>query len=109
MQRQYLWIGDADGQQTQAGMGGPRKEVYSLEIIVDAIVEGEGDTAASGAETQCFAIQAELENQLRTDPTINGAVFNAQIGRFKLTDDVAREGMTRVARLVTLVNCQAYI
>jgi hypothetical protein len=107
-QREYIWLGDADGEQTYAAMaaGNQRLEEYDLSVIVDVILEGTGEQAA---DERCFAIQAEIENQIRSDKTVNGAVTDAQIGRFKLTEDVTQDGMTRTARLVTLLHCQAYI
>lgn len=106
MQREYLWLGDTDGQQQFAAMGTVNYEEYDLQVIVDVIREGEDEQSATA---RCFAIQAELENQLRTDNTVSGAVSAAQIGHFKLTENVTADGMTRTARLVTLVHCQAYI
>jgi uncharacterized protein YrzB (UPF0473 family) len=106
MQREYIWLGDADGEQVFAAMGTLNHEEYDLQVIVDVIREGEDEQAA---DARAFAIQAELENQLRSDNTVNGAVSSAQIGRFKLTENVTADGMTRTARLVTLIHCQAYI
>ena len=106
MQREYIWLGDADGQQTFAAMGTLNFEEYDLQVIVDVIREGEDEASA---DARCFAIQAELENQLRSDPTVTAAVSSAQIGHFKLTENVTADGMTRTARLVTLIHCQAFI
>ena len=108
MEREYIWLGDVEGDQLFAAMAAPnqRQEEYDLEVIVDVIREG---TDEQSADERCFAIQAEIENQLRSDLTVNGAVTVAQIGRFKLTENVTADGMTRTARLVTLVHCQAYI
>lgn len=106
MQREYIWIGDADGQQVFAAMGTVNHEEYNLEVIVDVIREGEDEASA---DARCFAIQAELENQLRSDNTVGGSVSVAQIDRFRLTENVTADGMTRTARLLTLVRCQAYI
>lgn len=106
MQKEYVWLGDVEGDQAFASMGTTNHEEYDLQVVVDVIREG---TDEASADARCFAIQAELENQIRSDNTVNGAVSVAQIGRFKLTENVTADGMTRTARLVTLIHCQAYI
>lgn len=106
MEREYIWLADVEGEQQFAAMGTLNYEEYDLEVIADVIREG---TDEQSATARCFAIQAELENQLRSDNTVGGAVSAAQIGHFKLTENVTADGMTRTARLVTLVHCQAYI
>jgi hypothetical protein len=107
-QREYIWLGDTDGEQTYAAMAAPnqRHEEYEMSVIIQASMEG---TSEPAADARCFAIQAELENQIRSDGTLNGAVTDAQIGQFRLTEDVSPDGMTRTARLVTLIRCEAYI
>lgn len=104
-QRKLIWIGAADGEQEWGAMGGLRHEVYGL--VVNIIVVREG-TDIVAADTDCFAILAELEAQLRTDPTINGAVTTAKVGEFHLVEQVTAEGEARISSLAVTVDCQHY-
>jgi hypothetical protein len=108
LQKETIWLGDADGTQDNATFQAPNQvlEQYDLQIVTNVIREGTDEVAA---DNRCFAIQAELENQLRGDPTVNGAVANAEIARFRLSENLTPDGMTRTARLVTLVHCEAWI
>jgi len=107
-QREYIWLGDVEGEQTYAAMAAAnqRYENYELSVTVDVILEG---TDPKPADERCFVLYGEVENQIRTDKTVNGAVTDAQCGRFRLTENTTADGMTRTARLVTLIRCQAYI
>lgn len=107
-QREYIWVGDVDGQQEFAAMAAPnqRHETYRVQVIVGVLHEG---TDSKAADDRCFTLLGELEQQLRGDVTVNGAVALAALGTFTLTEFVAPDGMNRTAQLVTQVDCQAWI
>lgn len=102
-QREFIWVGNAEGEQVIAGFSGPRHEEYGVEVVISVIREGI-DTPA--ADTRCFALFAELEQQLRTDSTVNGAVSFAEVGAFRLSERASADGMNRESELVVTVNCK---
>jgi len=106
--REYIWIGDVEGAQEFGAFNTPnqRHETYNVKVVVNVLVEG---TDMAAADARCFALSAELENQLRADPTVNSAVNNAQLTTFVLTEFVSPDGSSRTAQLVVDVNCQQWI
>jgi hypothetical protein len=106
--REYIWVGDTEGTQELAAFNAPnqRHEVYNVKVVIHVEKDGT-DTAATDA--RCFVLSAELENQLRADPTVSGAVNVAQLTTFRLTEFVQPDGMARIAELVVDVNCQQWI
>ena len=54
-----------------------KSEEYDQRVVILVLREG-ADMAS--ADARCFALYAELENYLRGDPTVNGAVIDATIG-----------------------------
>jgi hypothetical protein len=107
-QRERIWVGDVAGAQSYAAMAAPnqRHEEYVLQVNISVLREGVDMVAA---DARCFALMAELENQLRTDPAVSGAITESHIGNFRLTEFVSPDGMNRTAELQVEVNCQAYI
>lgn len=106
--REYIWLGDVNGEQEYATFNAPNKmhEAYTLQVIVSVVKEG---TDSKAADDRCFVLFGEVESQLRTDPTVNGAVTEAHVGPFRLTEFVAPDGMNRTAQLIVDINCQAWI
>jgi hypothetical protein len=105
--REYIWVGDVDGVEEMATAGiNTRHEDYNTKVVIHVEKDGT-DTAATDA--RCFVLSAELENQLRTDPTVSGAVSLAQLTAYRLTEFVQPDGMARIAELVVTVNCQQWI
>src|SRR6266498_2732111 len=106
-QREFIWVGDVDGTQEWVDVAGTlRHEVYQLTVVVMVSREGQGMQAA---DERCFALHAELEEQLRTDKTVSGAVTDARIGDFKLTEFVSADGMSRSSELNVKVDCEHWI
>lgn len=105
-QREYIWVGDVDGTQTMATLAQGRHDEYVVKVVFGVLKEG---TDSKAADDRCFVLLAELEQQLRTDATVGGAVSLAQLGNFKLSEFVAPDGMNRTAELITDVNCQQWI
>ena len=105
-QREFIWVGTAEGSQEQLAMGGPRRETYDLHVIISVEQESEDVVAA---DTRCFALSAEVEAQLRTDPTINGAVEHAEFGDFKLGEFSSADGINRISELVVSIGCNAFL
>jgi|SRR5215471_10518954 len=107
-QREFIWLGDVNGEQEYGTYQAPnqRHEMYVLELILSVLKEG---VDAKAADDRCFALFAEVETQLRSDPTVNGAVTESHLGLFRLTEFTAPDGMNRSAQLVAELNCQAWI
>jgi len=107
-QREYIWVGDTEGIQELAAFNTPnqRHENYNVKVVVNVTREGED---AAAADARCFALCAELENQLRSDPTVSGAINLAMVTTFRLTEFVAPDNSNRTAQLVVDINCQQWI
>ena len=105
-QREFIWIGTAEGTQEFATFGGQRHESYGLHVVISVLRQGEDVVAA---DTRCFALSAELEAQLRADPTLSGAVTLAQFGEFRLAEYVGPDGSSRVSELTVTVNCEHWL
>lgn len=107
-QREFIWVGDATGAQSWGSFGsaGVRHEAYGVDVAISVTREGE-DIAA--ADARCFTLLAEVEGQLRTDPTVNGAVMAAKVGQFRLGEFVGRDGTRRVSELTVTVDVDTYI
>lgn len=98
-QPEFIWLGDVDGDQYFAALGHrAREEDYTLTVTVDVLRR---DSDQQSATERAYAIAAEIENELRDDPTVNGAVRTAEIkGRMRLSerhDDQAREAMLELS------------
>lgn len=104
--REFIWVGAAEGSQEIATMSGTRAEQYGINVIISVLREG---TDIVAADTRCFALAAEVEQQLRSDPTINNAVTYSQFGEFRLGEYVAPDGMNRVSELTVTVACEHWL
>jgi hypothetical protein len=104
---EYIWLGDAKGDQTPATIGTrARDERYVLTIV---IYTQNSDPADQETPTErAFALMSEIEQQLRTDPTVNGTVLTGQVGGpLELIELAGSE--TRGALLTLGVTCRARI
>lgn len=108
VRREFIWVGGAEGTQDYGtyGVGGLRQESYRLEVTISVLREG---IDAVAADTRCFALSAELESQLRSDPTVNGACMTAKVGDFRLTEAVTQDGMARQSELQIFVDIDTWI
>lgn len=76
---EYIAVLDADPHtQTAAGMRatGPRPREEEFEILVQVSVLREGDTDHATVTARAFALAAEIEADLQTDPTIGASLGN---------------------------------
>ena len=110
-QREYIWVGDVEGAQSFAAFAAAntlyqRREEYNVQVIIGVLHEG---TDTKATDDRCFALLAELEQQVRTDPTVSGAINVAQLTTFRLTEFVSPDGMNRTAQLIVDINCQQWI
>src|SRR6266498_2365858 len=103
--REFIWVGTAEGKQ-EISTPALRHEEYGVDVVIS--VERKG-TDIVAADARCFALAAELENQLRTDPTVNAAVEHAEMGGFRLGEFVGADGMRRVSELTATVDCGNWI
>jgi hypothetical protein len=104
--REFVSIGGTRGQQSTAALGRyAREEEYHLTVHVSALREGQDQQSCT---ERAFALAAEVEAQVRADPSVGGVVRTAVIdGPFTL-----EEGATDAHRtaLVTLsILCTARI
>jgi hypothetical protein len=104
---EYIWLADVKGQQHLATIGTrARDETYTLTVLIKSQNMDPADQRT--ATERAFALMAELEAQLRTDPTVNGSVQVAQIeGPVELVE-LAGDA-SRGALLTVSVYCKARI
>jgi len=94
--KEYIWVGDVTGEQTAGALGGQvRDEEYTVQVNMSVVREGNNQRAA---DTRCFQLLAELEDLLRSNPSLGVAAVlkggEAELGEFNLEEfvsDTARE------------------
>ena len=75
--RESITLGDINGSQEFAALGALRKdETYTLDVFVSVLREG---NQAKECTERCFAIAAEIEDELRTNVTMTGTVRVAEV------------------------------
>lgn len=75
--REFIALADISGEQEFATLGALRKnETYTLEIYCSVLREGNQQQACT---ERCFELAAEIEDELRTNPTMSGTVRVAQL------------------------------
>jgi len=99
--REFVSLGGTDGMQETAALGRLRREEeYRLTIYVSTIREGQGQQACT---ERAFEIAAEVENAVRSDPTVGGTVRTALVdGPFTLEEgatDTHRTALVTIALL----------
>lgn len=98
--------------QRQAGMRTaphPREEEFTLHVLVSVIQGGHADSEA--VVDRAYALAAELEQEIRDDMTIGGALTNgwAQVEGLELEDIGPNDDGIREARVHARVACRARI
>lgn len=93
VKREHIIIGGANGSQEYRTIGHlHRMEEYVVQVYVNVIREGVQQQAC---DERCFALLAEIEDELRTDPTCNNTVLTAEVASLNLESlatDERREG-----------------
>jgi hypothetical protein len=75
--REFIALTDINGTQQFAALGALRKdETYTLDVYVSVLREGNQQQQCS---ERCFAIAAEVEDELRTNVTMSGTVRVAEL------------------------------
>ncbi len=103
----YVWLGELEGEQSYSALNAttrPRDERYTLDVIIN--VKRAGDDTQVATE-RCFELMGELESELVNDPSVHGALTppgRAEIGRFKLVENLADDGAGRVSELTVAVD-----
>lgn len=70
--QEYIWFGQVIDQEKAVALGRQsRDEDYTLEVIVLNVVDGDD---AQTVETRWWAIVAEIEAVVKSDPTLGGTV-----------------------------------
>lgn len=106
VKRESMMLGGVSGTQEFRTIGATQKmEEYALDVYITVIREGQAHQ--QNADERALALMAELEDELRDDPTVNNTVLTAELGRFDLQPLASAE--TREARLTVGVNVMARI
>jgi hypothetical protein len=75
--REAIVLADISGSQEFAALGALAKdETYNLDVYVSVLREGNQQQACT---ERCFALAAEIEDELRTNVTMSGTVRVAEI------------------------------
>lgn len=75
--REFIALADIDGSQEFAQLGALKKnETYTLTVYCSVLREGNQQQACT---ERCFELAAELEDELRTNPTMSGTVRVAEL------------------------------
>jgi hypothetical protein len=69
-----------------------RNEEYTVGAVVFIVRRGAGEARAKEARDRAYAILAELEDTLRTDPGVSGTVRQSQITEIVLDQDFNDNG-----------------
>lgn len=69
-----------------------REEIYQVAGFIFCLKPGAGETVIKQARDRATAILAEVENQMRTDPTAAGSILFGQLQDHKLLQSVKEEG-----------------
>lgn len=90
---EYIWLADVRGEQAIAVMGRrSREEHYQLTVLIKTETSGVAPADQQTATERAFTLMSELENQLRTDPTVNSTVRVAQVeGPIELVELAGKE------------------
>lgn len=106
VKRESIMLGGVTGSQEFRTVGATqRMEDYSLTAYVTVIKEG--GAQQQSADERALALMAEVEADLRSDPTVNNTVLTAQLSRFDLEPMASSE--TREARLTLTIDVMARI
>ena len=102
--RESIMLGDVDFTQQAVSARGTgqhsRRENYTLALHIWVDSQGNDQKATSD---RAFALMAEIESQLRTDPSVSGTVHVAQIEGGKLEEQASDNA--RAALLTVNVAC----
>ncbi len=75
--REFIALGDISGSQEFAALGALRKdETYTLDVYVSVLREGNQQQTCT---ERCFALAAEIEDELRTNVTMTNTVRVAEL------------------------------
>lgn len=75
--REFIALADISGEQEFAALGALRKnETYTLDIYCSVLREGNQQQACT---ERCFELAAEIEDELRTNPTMSSTVRVAEL------------------------------
>lgn len=77
---EWVWLADVRGEQHLMVMGSrSRDESYELTVLIKSETSGIDGAAQQATTERVFALMGELEQQLRSDPTVNSTVRVAQV------------------------------
>jgi hypothetical protein len=105
--KECIWIGNINGDQTVRVVGAySRLDDFAIEMVVD--VQQPGDDQQTCTE-RAYALMAEVESAVRSDPTLSGVVnIDVQFtGELNLKEFIYDQG--REAELTFEIQCRGKI
>lgn len=103
---EFIWLGDVTGAQSWLAFQKTRKEEYDLKVWIRVLTSSSPDDYKTAGD-RAFALMAELENELRGDPTVSGTVTTSELTDFDFREDAT--GEQTVALLEATVHVQSFI
>lgn len=106
---EWIWLAGVTGNQAAAAVGNQRREErYQLSILIR--VTQTGNESAQPTTERCFALFNEIEQTLRADATVGGAVRESYpTGPIELGEDVTEDGSQWVSELLVTVEARKRI
>lgn len=104
-----IYLGDVNQTQEWAAINRtvlPKDEHYTLQVFAQAYRQGNDP---QGTATRAWALVAEIENQLRADPTINGALNRPAQVQSTLMSTKPADPQAWLAKATVQVACWARI
>ncbi len=96
--RESIQLGDVDGEQEWSALGKlAREERYTVDVMVWVVRPGSDEAVFRDVRGRAFALFAEVETFLRSDPTVGNVARVSAIRRPEVTEGANPEG--RVCRI----------
>lgn len=106
VQRESIMLGGVNGtQEFRTINAAQRMEEFTLDVFITVIREGQANQ--QNADERALALMAELEEDLRDDPTVQNTVLTAEVASYELQPMASAE--SRETRLTVTVNAMARI
>jgi hypothetical protein len=105
LQREHILFGMVDAQQEYRALGTARKfEDYAATVFISVMREG---TDQQATDERALSLLAEVEAELRADPTVGNTVLTAEVSRYRM--EPMASDTTREARITLDIQTRARI
>jgi hypothetical protein len=105
---EFIWLADVDGHQDWAAINvvtKPKEETYDLTVWIKVLRSTTPDDFKTAGD-RAFALMAEIEQELRGDPSVANTVRVAHVGAYKFTEDANAEFNEAILRITVHVRAR---